>query len=169
MSASENVSARASTQERPAPHFFPSVGWFQVLADLMNADHETHEHLGFIDCVAQFTVLDGAQGGGRVAYQVSFEEIEATEVREVGDGDAGRESFALEATTAIWREMIENVAAGEGRPDLDHTLNAMSHLGTPIALVADDPLERDRYFRFNQSLQAFMNASFQIETVFEES
>jgi hypothetical protein len=42
----------------------------------------------------------------------------------------------------------------------------MSHVGTPVALVGDDPLERDCYFRFNQSLQEFVNASAKFSTVF---
>lgn len=161
-----NVKTAASAQDRPAPVAFPSKDWFQTLADLMHADRETHERLGSIDCIAQFTVLDGCPEGGRLAYQVTFEEIEATDVRQVAAEDVGRESFALEASSATWREMIENIAAGNGRPDLGHTLNAMSHLGTPIALVADDPLERDCYFRFNQSLQTFVNASSRMMTVF---
>ena len=162
----ENVESVMSIADRPAAIAFPSTGWFQALADIMNADHETHEHLGFIDCVAQFTVLDGGADGGSVAYQVTFEEIEATDVREVAAGDVGRESFALKATSATWREMIESIAAGGGCPDLGHTLNALSHVGTPIALVGADPLERDRYFRFNQSLQTFVNASCQLTTMF---
>ncbi len=165
----ENIETNTRTQDTPAPVSFPSTAWFQALADLMNTDRDTHEHLGFIDCVAQFTVLDGGPDGGRVAYQVTFEEIAATDVREVTDGDSAGASFALEAGLATWREMIENIAAGDGRPDLEHTLNAMSHIGTPIALVADDPLERDCYFRFNQSLQTFVNASCQIVTVFERA
>lgn len=163
----ETTEATTSPTETPVPVPFPSKDWFQCLADLMNADHDTHEHLGFIDCIAQFTVLEPAPDKGRVAYQVTFEEIEAIDVREVGNDDMGRETFALEASLATWREMIENIAAGNGRPDLDHTLNAMSHLGTPLALVGDDPLDRDCYFRFNQSLQEFINASSKLMTVFE--
>ena len=73
---------------------------------------------------------------------------------------------ALEATLATWREMIENIAAGGGRPDLTHTLNYLSHPGTPIRLVADDPLKADLYFRYNQSLQEFVNASASFPTRF---
>jgi hypothetical protein len=62
--------------------------------------------------------------------------------------------------------MIESIAAGRGRPDLEHTLNRLSHAGTPFFLRSDDVLRGDLYFRFNQSLQEFVNASAQFETRF---
>jgi hypothetical protein len=62
--------------------------------------------------------------------------------------------------------MIESIAAGKGRPALEYTLNRMSHAGTPVRLRSDDPLRKDMYFRFNQSLQEFVNASAGFRTTF---
>ena len=148
---------------------FPSVAWFRKLADLMNANRARQEKLGYVDCVAWFTVTNGAAGGGSWSCQVTFEEFEAVDVREAGPDDADRADFALEATLATWKEMIESIAAGGGRPDLEHTLNYLSHPGTPIYLRSDDPLRRDMYFRFNQSLQEFVNASGSFRTTFGAS
>jgi hypothetical protein len=145
---------------------FPSLAWFEKLADLMNANRARQEKLGYVDCVVQFTVLDGGVGGTPWGCQVTFEEFEAVDVREASAEDAERADFALEATLATWRGMIESVAAGGGRPDLQHTLNYLSHPGTPIYLRSDDPLRRDMYFRFNQSLQEFVNASGSFRTTF---
>ena len=39
---------------------FPSVEWFQELANLMNANRARQEHLGYVDCVAVFSVTNGA-------------------------------------------------------------------------------------------------------------
>jgi hypothetical protein len=36
----------------------------------------------------------------------------------------------------------------------------------PIRLWAEDPLDRDMFFRFNGSLQEFMNASVRIPTTY---
>ena len=58
------------------------------------------------------------------------------------------------------------VAGGDGRPELTQTLNYLTHPGTPIQLRADDPLRRDLYFRYNQSLQEFVNASAGLRTTF---
>jgi len=145
---------------------FPSRAWFQQLADLMNANRARQEQLGYVDCVAQFTVLDGGAHGGPVAYRVTFEEFSAIAVEEEATRELGNAEFALEGSCATWREMIENIAANGGRPDLDHSLNRLSHMGTPMKLVAEDPVRADCYFRFNQSLQEFVNASAQFTTLF---
>ena len=147
---------------------FPSVAWFRKLADLMNADRARQEQLGYVDCVAEFVVCDGGPGSTSLAYQVTFEEFEVTDVREASTADRQRADFALEATLATWRAMIESIADGHGRPALDHTLNRMSHAGTPVFLRSDDPLRKDMYFRFNQSLQEFVNASARFRTRFAD-
>lgn len=145
---------------------FPSLAWFRALADAMNGNRARQEQLGYVDCVAEFKVLDGGPAGVPIAYQVTFEEFEATDVREVGPADEARTDFALDATLATWRAMIESIAAGQGRPALDQTLNRLSHMGTPIRLRSSDQLRKDMYFRFNQSLQEFVNASAGFRTKF---
>jgi hypothetical protein len=147
---------------------FPSLEWFERLAQLMKADRARNEHLGFIDCVAVFTVLDGGLRGKPWSVQVTFEEFEATDVREAETADLARADFSLEATQQTWREMIESIARGRGRPDLTHTLNYLSHTGTPIRVWSDDPLRKDMFFRFNQSLQEFINASGTFRTIFAD-
>lgn len=153
-----------STEQAP----FPSTAWFQRLADLMNANRARQEQLGYVDCVAEFTILDGSDQRGPLSIQVTFEEFDAIDVREAGPDDADRADFSLDATLATWKEMIESIAEGNGRPDLEHTLNRLSHAGTPISLRSDDALRRDTYFRFNQSFQEFFNASASFRTVFTE-
>jgi len=141
----------------PAGVLFPSVEWFRRVADLMNANRARQEQLGYVDCTVQFTVDDWS-------VQVTFEEFAVVAVRE--GTDAGRADFILAAPLATWREMIDNIAAGRGRPDLAHTLNYLSHMGAPIALHGSDPLRRDLYFRYNQSLQEFVNASAAFATMY---
>jgi len=147
---------------------FPSVEWFERLAQLMKLNRARNEHLGYIDCVAVFTVLDGGLRGKPWSVQVTFEEFEATDVREATTADLARADFTLDATMATWREMIESIARGHGRPDLTHTLNYLSHTGAPIRVWSDDPLRKDMFFRFNQSLQEFINASGNFSTIFPD-
>ncbi|MCC7410568.1 MAG: hypothetical protein IT495_02890 [Gammaproteobacteria bacterium] len=143
---------------------FPSLEWFRHLAALMNANRARQEQLGYVDCVADFTVTDGAADGGPFTVLVTFEEFEATDVRATSAAGAG--DFSLQADLATWRAMIESIAAGGGRPGLEFSLNRLSHMGTPMRVVADDPLRMDLYFRYNQSLQEFVNASAHFVTDF---
>lgn len=146
---------------------FPSVEWFERLAALMKEDRALHEHLGDVDCVAQFTVLDGGPGGDPWHAQVSFEEFEAVDVRQVADeSHFARADFIVETDLNVWQAMIRSIADGRGRPALDQTLNYLSLPGTPIRVWSEDPVRRDMFFRFNQSLQEFFNASHKLRTAF---
>jgi hypothetical protein len=158
------METQARSQEGVGAVAFPSVEWFQRLAQLMRDNRALHEHLGYIDCVAQFTVLDGGLRARPWSVQVTFEEFEAVDTC-LAD-DKARTDFTIEATLATWREMIENIVRGRGRPDLMHTLNYLSHTGVPIRVWSDDPLRKDLFFRYNQSLQEFVNASAAFRTIF---
>lgn len=145
---------------------FPDQAWFAELAAMMNANRARQEQLGYIDCVAIFTVTDGSADGLPRHFRVTFEEFAATEVSEVNGAEAALADFALAADLATWQAMIESIADGGGRPGLEQTLNRLSHMGTPMKLVAADPLKADLYFRYNQSLQEFFNASSRLQTLF---
>jgi hypothetical protein len=144
---------------------FPSVDWFRRLAELMNANRVRQEQLGYVDCVVGFTVTDGPNGAPWTV-EVTFEEFAATDVRAVPPGTPSQADFRLEASAATWRDMIESIARGHGRPALEHTLNRLSHFGTPMRVVSEDVLKTDLYFRYNQSLQEFVNASAAFPTRF---
>jgi hypothetical protein len=152
------------TQSDPVP--FPSLAWFAKLGERMNADRARQEQLGYVDCVVEFAVRDAYGPGRTLRAQVTFEEFSAVDVREAGPADAERADFTLEADPTAWRTMIESIAKGKGRPALDQTLNYLSHFDSPFRVCAADPLKRDLYFRYNQSLQEFVNASAQSVTTF---
>ena len=144
---------------------FPSLVWFRRLADLMNENRARQEQLGYVDCVVAFRVLD-APGGRPWSVAITFEEFSVTDVREEDASRVSHADFALDAPLATWRAMIESIEAGGGRPALDQTLNHLSHMGDPVRVVSDDPLKRDLYFRYNQSLQEFVNACARFHTTF---
>ena len=145
---------------------FPSLAWFERLAALMEKQRARHEHLGYVDCVAGFRVLAAGEGDRPWTAEVSFEEFSVTGVRKVESATEERADFVLEAPLAVWRAMIDSIAGGGGRPGLDYTLNRMTHMSDPMRLVGDDPLRVDLYFRYNQSLQEFINASAEFATRF---
>jgi len=157
---------QAAVTSPPEALPFPSVAWFERLAALMNANRARQEQLGFCDCVAGFAVTDGGPDGQPFVVQVTFEEFAATDVREATPAEAARADFTVTGPLAAWRAMIESIAAGNGRPALEQTLNRLTHMGTPMHVASDDPLRRDLYFRYNQTLQEFVNASAAFATTF---
>ena len=160
-----SATAHAAAVDAAVP--FPSVAWFQRLADAMNANRARQEQLGYVDCVAEFALGDPEHPEAATAgVQVTFEEFEAVDVRAADAAAPGRADFTVVAPLPIWRAMIESIAAGKGRPALDQTLSRLSHLVTPMRVVSDDPLKRDLFFRYNQSLQEFVNASATFPTAF---
>ena len=145
---------------------FPSVEWFARLGELMEENRATHEHVGEIDCSCVWTVFDADGEGTDRHFQTTFELYSLIDVQEVSEDDRVKANFILETDVWVWMEMLENIAENGGRPDLEHSLNRLSLPGVPIRLWAEDPLDRDMFFRFNGSLQEFVNASAQIETAF---
>jgi hypothetical protein len=143
---------------------FPSLEWFERLAERMKAERATHEHLGDVECVASFVVTDGC-GAGPWGATVAFDGYEVADVRR-SDPDDERVDFVLAGDLASWRRMIESIHEGGGRPPLDQTLNFLSLPGVPFRVDSPDPVRRDFYYRFDQSLQEFFNASHRFETSF---
>jgi len=136
---------------------FPSVEWFQRLADLMAEDVERFKKLGETDCTMIVRILDGTPDGTPWNVQITFEEFAVTSVEEVDDSALEQVDFVLETDRESWEAMVENISSNNGRPDLDFTLNGLSMAGTPIRCWSVDPLRRDAFFRFNQSIQQFVN------------
>lgn len=135
---------------------FPSVAWFERLGALMAEQRDRFRHLGTVDCVMGVSILGGGPGGGDWHGQVTFEEFNVGVVREVDEEEITGADFIVETDLDTWREMIENIAAHGGHADLEHTLNYLSLPGTPIRVWSDDPIRRDAFFRFNQTLQEFI-------------
>ncbi|GBD26211.1 hypothetical protein HRbin30_01541 [bacterium HR30] len=145
---------------------FPSIRWFELLAAEANSQRARFEHLGDVDCVAEFCVTDVQPAP--FVVQVTFEEFGVVDVRIPAANDRDRADFRVEGNLATWRRMLESIARNGGRPDLEQTLNYLTHMGTPMRVMSADPVRRDLYFRYAQSLQEFFNVSARILTQFAE-
>jgi hypothetical protein len=138
---------------------FPSVDWFEEVTALLTADTERLKRLGYLDANVGILVDFGDRTAG---YVLEFAGYAPHRVHEVPD-PVPESDFTISGRADAWREMIENIAE-HGEPDLEHTLNRLTMAGTPLRLVSDDQLKLDLFFRFNQSFQAFFNASAGIVT-----
>ncbi len=138
---------------------FPSLQWFQALRDIVNGD-ERYRRIGTCDTTMGIKIPDLQK-----YYLVTFEAFEVVEVREVSEEEAEDVDFWLEAPYATWKEMIQNIKEN-GKADLQHTLNTID-LSQPEGFArSHDGLRRDAFYRFNQSLQYFFDASARIDTQF---
>ncbi len=72
--------------------------------------------------------------------------------------DADPDHFTITAKLEVWQEMIDNII-GNGRPDLEHTLNFLTFPDDPMVVDGPDQLQIDAFFRYNQSLQLFFNGA----------
>ncbi len=138
---------------------FPSVEWFNTLREITNGD-PAFRHLGTVDAVI------GVKVGSKL-YELTFEAFECTNVREVSENALRDMDFWMEQPWEAWKEMLENIKKN-GAADLTHTLNTID-LSMPEGLArSEDGYRRDAFYRFNQSIQDFFNASAKIDTKFAE-
>ncbi len=136
---------------------FPSVEWFEAVKNIVNND-EAFRRLGTIDTTV------GVKVGDKI-YRLTFEAFECTEVAEITERDLRDVDFWLEQSYDGWKEMLQNIK-DKGAADLDHTLNTID-LNLPEGFARSyDGYRRDAFYRFNQSLQDFFNASAKIDTQF---
>jgi hypothetical protein len=136
---------------------FPSVEWFNAICGLVNGDPDFRQ-LGTVDAVV------GVKVGAKI-FELTFEAFECTNVREAGEDDLRDMDFWLEQPYDGWKEMLENIKKN-GHADLSHTLNTID-LSMPEGFArSNDGYRRDAFYRFNQSLQDFFNASAKVETKF---
>ncbi|MDY6871684.1 MAG: hypothetical protein SV966_14645 [Actinomycetota bacterium] len=135
----------------------PTVDWLTRLAEINKADLSEFRKLGEVDCRFAVNIFDGGSDGSALIVQLCFDGFDVDEIKQISDADLESMDFVIETDRDSWLEMVDNIRAGDGRPDLDHTLNALSMAATPIRVWSSDPLGRDMFFRYNQSLQHFFN------------
>ncbi len=140
---------------------FPSVRWFDQVRRVFNGD-DKYRGAGGGQCYC----LAGMKIGDQI-YVLTFKGLECTEAAEADEAALDDVDFYLDMTVRDWRDMVANIAANDGA-DRQHTLNtldldredglAISHHG--------DQYREDLFFRYNQTLQYFFDASARIETEF---
>ena len=131
------------------------VGFFDALASEMNAHPEVYEVLGDVDMDIA-VVMRAEHGDFRVL--LTFEGITCAGVSQIGDGDERTASCWLEGPLDAWQEMFDDIVAN-GRATGWQTINSLTLVGDRIAVHGDDPLGVDLFFRFNQTVQAFLDGA----------
>ena len=136
---------------------FPSVEWFDAIKNIVNND-PAFRQLGTVDATVGVKVE-------HKIYELKFEAFECTGVREAREQDLRDMDFWLELPYDQWKDMLTNIRTN-GAADLSHTMNTID-LNTPEGFARSyDGYRRDAFYRFNQSIQDFFNASAKIDTQF---
>jgi hypothetical protein len=138
---------------------FPSVEWFQALADIANEDDDLKK-FGTLDASVAFKV-------GEQHYSVTFDILQARDVHESNAEEAVDADFVIELSSDKWQQMIADIRA-YGRAGRDWTLNTLDILDAePIHKnLRQDGFAADKFHRYGPTLQRFIDNSSQLETVF---
>ena len=140
---------------------FPSVAWFDEVRGLFNAD-ESYRGAGggTCNCVAGMKIGDDV-------FVLTFEGVECSHAAAADEAALDDVDFYLDMSKDDWQDMVANIAANDGA-DLHHTLNTLD-LDREDGLATShhgDQYREDLFFRYNQTLQFFFNASARIKTEF---
>jgi hypothetical protein len=120
----------------------------------MQQEGERFRRLGFIDTT--FGVHVVGSGSQEWRYLLVFEVFDCREVSEVRDFDLTTIDFVLKGDLTAWTEMLANIHQNKGA-DVAHSLNTLTHFGERLQLVYDDPDNRDKFYRFQESIQQFFD------------
>ena len=149
---------------------FPSVEWFQTLADCMAAQPEKYGRLGPLDLALIARIVHPDERGE--AFRLVFKGHACRAVERV-EGDLrpleGPHTVIIEGPYDAWRGMVDNIRT-HGAADREHTLDYLTLPDRPLRLVPADggegQLEVDRFYRYIESLQEFFNEAVNVQTRF---
>lgn len=145
---------------------FPSLQWFVALKQSAESDPQRYRRLGTADLVlvVKIDFDDHCQ-----CYEIVFAGYHCTSVRQIGSpSEAAAGAVTVEGRYAAWREMVESIQQN-GKADLAHTLNTLTLPDVPLRLAADNQLDIDRFYRYQQTLQEFFDEAGRAEAGLPDS
>lgn len=113
---------------------------------------------GRCDCLAGFQIGDDF-------YLAEFEGFEVSSVTLGSEIEKAKADFFLEMSVEQWCEMVKNIKQN-GHAILEYTLNTidLNMLDGLSKSTHGDQYREDLFFRYNQTIQFFFDASSRIET-----
>ncbi|MBT5775150.1 MAG: hypothetical protein HOH95_12320 [Dehalococcoidia bacterium] len=131
---------------------FPSVEWFEQLAAITVED-EAYRKLGRLNAVIAFK-------HGDTNISCNFDVLSIHDIKEISDEELRDVDIVIEMPTDIWDGMLANIrennhAIGEWTLNtLDLRLDEEIHKN-----LMEDGFKADFFFRYNPSLQVFIDNS----------
>jgi len=145
---------------------FPSLAFFETLRQLMQQEEARFRRLGFIDTTFGVQVI--SPGGQDWRFVLAFEVFECREAREVQDFSGILLDYVIRGDLATWQEMLTNIHR-HGQADVAHSLNTLTHFGEKLQVLYEDPDDRDKFFRFQESIQEFFDLASKLDLTFADT
>ncbi|HVA80231.1 MAG TPA: hypothetical protein VNF29_04845 [Candidatus Binataceae bacterium] len=139
---------------------FPSKEFFEELRAHANANPDLFRRLGTVDLTL---VVKIDYDDSSTCFEIAFSAYRCTGIRHLASvADAAKGAIVVSGPYSGWREMIDNIVAN-GHADLRHTLNTLTLLDTPLRIDAENQLDADLFYRYQQNLQEFFDGAGRIE------
>ena len=129
--------------------------FFVGLATEMNAHPERFTILGDAEMNVAI-VMHRAEDAFRVGLR--FEGLRCDEVTVLSEAEALRADYRLEGPVDDWSAMFADIES-HGAAWGQQTINSLALIGEHIVLLGADPMGLDKFSRFNQTLQEFLDGA----------
>ncbi len=138
------------------------ISLYRAMADELNAHPEKFTVLGECDMVLALVMRmpEGASGSD-FAVRLRFEGLRCEGADEVDASEAPLADFYLDGPLAKWQAMFDDIVA-HGAASGRQTINSLALLATStddVRLRGDDPMGTDKFSRFNQTLQEYLDGA----------
>jgi hypothetical protein len=129
--------------------------FFASLAAEMNAHPDRFSILGDADMRVAI-LMHRPSGDFRVG--LLFDGLRCDEVTTISEADVAQADYRLEGDVGDWQAMFTDIET-HGRATGKETINSLALMGDRIVLAGDDPMGLDKFSRFNQTLQEFLDGA----------
>ena len=136
---------------------FPEPAWFLALGRLMEAEGPLFQRLGFAETRFVIRVIPYTEGnGGETLVGLIIDGYRLASAALISDLKVFDPDFVICAKRSVWNRMLDEIAES-GRPSLRHTLSSLALMGEDMWLESSDQLREDKFYRYNQTLQEYLN------------
>ncbi len=147
---------------------FPSEAWFGAVAAVYNSDDRYQgAGGGHCNCTAGLVVTGEDESVLEDVFVLTFEGAECKGGVAADEAALDEVDFYMHMPRADWREMLEDIQH-HGHATENHTLNSLD-LDRDDGLSTSrhgDQYREDLFFRYNQTLQFYFDASARVKTAF---
>lgn len=144
---------------------FPSLGFFQALQARMNEHEARYRAIGIMDLYLGVRILPEGVFRKTALYALLFDGYSCEKVEELASASERDLDVVIEGPYGAWKGMFQNIQAN-GKADTRHTLNHLTMLDDPLRTVGSDQSRVDKVYRYNFSLQSFLNEAAGLESQF---